>query len=425
MSSFAVDVGVAFRRGSMRGELSQLFSMGISRDRLMSTIGNAIDDAIISHRASFLERRLRLSGPDAPGNIPAIQIERSPSDPKERWVDGTPEYSFGIFGLHKLFPEARFIHIVRDCDQVAHSMYHFDRIANFKIVSSLAEGYDRWQRYVRAVLDAEGAYGSSVMLRVFYRDLVKRSEDCLRRILDFCGEAFAPECLEPLTIKINSSRVESYTVPGDLVDDLTIIGAQELWKKLGNDDNLPAISNPAAADWLERQFEERIEYVFDSEGRNTSLHDALKNVDRELQQRTDWALELSREITQRDNVVLGLQAELLEQTNWAKRLDAATARKDALILELQGTCRERTNWAFGLQAELDQKAVIVADLQSKCAAQTRDLAMLRQQVKEKHAALKTLQKKLQSRKNWIVAPFKWFARKLASALRGRRRRPAI
>ena len=53
MSSFAIDLGVAFSRGSTRGERAQLFSMGMARTQLMEEVGAAIDRLIVSQRAIF------------------------------------------------------------------------------------------------------------------------------------------------------------------------------------------------------------------------------------------------------------------------------------------------------------------------------------------------------------------------------------
>lgn len=83
MSSFAVDVGVAFRQGSMRSDRSHLSSLGISRDRLMATIGSSVNNSIISHRSAFLRRCERDSRPDAPGNVTAIQNRTQRSHPKK------------------------------------------------------------------------------------------------------------------------------------------------------------------------------------------------------------------------------------------------------------------------------------------------------------------------------------------------------
>jgi hypothetical protein len=113
MASFAVDVAVAFDRGSQRGERSQMASMGMSQETLLQNLGASISDYIVGHRSTFEARRRENARPESLGNDPAFKIAREENDPKRRWVNGTPEYSLGICGLRKLFPEAKFIHLVR------------------------------------------------------------------------------------------------------------------------------------------------------------------------------------------------------------------------------------------------------------------------------------------------------------------------
>jgi len=57
MTRFAIDAAVAYQRGSRRGEYSQLYAMGLTRDRLMQDIGISINQSIIDHRAAYLKHR--------------------------------------------------------------------------------------------------------------------------------------------------------------------------------------------------------------------------------------------------------------------------------------------------------------------------------------------------------------------------------
>jgi hypothetical protein len=62
--------------------------------------------------------------------------------PKRRWVDGTPEYSFYISALRKLFSGALFIHMVPDVQAVVHSMLNFHRVGGVQLVSNQQVPYD-------------------------------------------------------------------------------------------------------------------------------------------------------------------------------------------------------------------------------------------------------------------------------------------
>src|SRR5262249_14262680 len=144
MAPLAVDLAVAFRRGSARGERSQLSSMGIERDQFIQNFGACINAFIVNQRRAFEERLMRLGDPKRAAENVAFKLSRDESDPKLRWVDGTPEYSLGIPALRKLFPAARFVHLVRHCDPVVLSMLNFERVAGTKLINSEQEGYEYW-----------------------------------------------------------------------------------------------------------------------------------------------------------------------------------------------------------------------------------------------------------------------------------------
>jgi hypothetical protein len=382
MSRFALDVMVAHRRGSCRGEYAQLHAMDLTRDRLLQDIGLSINQSIIDHRAAYLKHRedknAILDQPETFG------IERDPSDPKTRWVDGTPEYSLGICGLRKLFPSALFIHIVRDCDKVVASMLHFHRIGEKKLAETEVEGFQQWEKYVRGVLAAEEAYGAQTILRLLYHDLVEAPEMSLRRVLDFLGEPFSAQCLDPLTSRINSSSVHSnYSIPAALNDHPEVQRARALWVSLRHRPSIAA-GDPSAAQRMEEQFEQNVDYFHTLDEQYARAQGIIKQLQGELSERTAWALELNTEIRNKSQFILQLQDDLSERTAWALKLDAEIerkgqlifqlqdeirkqsawgmsldkdiAKKDALIAELQNTCRERTKWALALQEELDRKA---------------------------------------------------------------------
>ncbi len=127
--------------------------------------------------------------------------------PKERWVDGTPEYSFHICGLRKLFPEARFVHVFRDVGAVVRSMVNFHRVAGVQLVEKNEEhAYRYWIRTVTACLLAERAYGPHIVHRIRYVDLMDNPESTMRALLNFVNEPYAERCLEPLAERINPGQ---------------------------------------------------------------------------------------------------------------------------------------------------------------------------------------------------------------------------
>jgi hypothetical protein len=168
------------------------------------------------------------------GQDKAFARARSPEDPKERWVDGTPENSFFVEGLAELFPEARFIHLVRDFKAVVRSLCGFHRIGGRRHDPS--EACRRWIRHAKACAEAEKKLGSQRVLRVLNRELAADPEGLVRACLDFVGEEFTPDCLLPLNQRINSSGSgEEYIHAWKDADPRLLLEAEELERALLGD----------------------------------------------------------------------------------------------------------------------------------------------------------------------------------------------
>ena len=109
---------------------------------------------------------------------------------KARWGDKTPIYIEIVPQLTRMFPNSRFIHLVRDGRDVAKS-------------HQAAGWYGRWlhdntREWTRA-LEFNGRWASSEfrqrILQVRYEELVLETEATLRKICYFIGEEFEPSML--------------------------------------------------------------------------------------------------------------------------------------------------------------------------------------------------------------------------------------
>lgn len=139
-----------------------------------------------------------------------VKLHRGWWQPKRRWVDGTPENAHFVLPLLRLFPKARFIHIIRNPRRVATSLMHFSTVGSYDYAEEAA--YRAWTRLVRASALAEQALGPGRVMQLAHDDLLANPQDALRRCLTFAGEAYHKDCLLPLREKINSSR---YTAAGE------------------------------------------------------------------------------------------------------------------------------------------------------------------------------------------------------------------
>ncbi len=118
---------------------------------------------------------------------------------KQRWVEKTPKHVVCLGYLLGAFPNARFIHMIRDGRDVACSLRNHPKAAfrNGKVVPlntnhPISRCIDRWVHDTTAGL----AYrGHPQLLEVRYEELVFNTEQTLRTVCSFIGEAFDEACL--------------------------------------------------------------------------------------------------------------------------------------------------------------------------------------------------------------------------------------
>lgn len=110
---------------------------------------------------------------------------------KSVWGDKTPRYVLDITLLAELFPQARFLHVVRDGRNVALS--YADVPFGPKTVARAAE---RWQTRVRAGLQTGRPLGPARYTELFYEQLVAEPERRLQGICSFLGVPFETGMLD-------------------------------------------------------------------------------------------------------------------------------------------------------------------------------------------------------------------------------------
>ena len=104
---------------------------------------------------------------------------------KQYGAEKTPDYVTHVELLAELFPEARFVHLVRDGRDVAAAY----RDANFG-PSQVTETAFHWRRQVTAGRRAGAKLGPSRYLEVRYEDLLDDPQSALSATCDFLGLEF-------------------------------------------------------------------------------------------------------------------------------------------------------------------------------------------------------------------------------------------
>lgn len=208
ISRMSVDLAIQHKMGSARGSRTFLSSARISRRDYYRHFGCALDKLILDSRQALVAQAKDESTRSG-STSQNVKLEVSAEAPKNRWIDGTPENSHFVLPLRLMYPNAKFIFILRDPREVARSLAHFESIGGGTY--SEQESYDLWVHLVRSCALAERAFGSSVVLQVRYEDLREDPADVVRRCLEFVGEPFCEACLNPFRERINASAIPANT----------------------------------------------------------------------------------------------------------------------------------------------------------------------------------------------------------------------
>jgi len=106
---------------------------------------------------------------------------------KQRWGDKTPYYVLHMKTILKMFPNAQFIHLIRDGRDCALSM--FERKHDFFVYNTFfAAKY--WEIYVEIGQQTGKELGNKTYHEIRYEDLLETPEKTIRGICKFLNEPF-------------------------------------------------------------------------------------------------------------------------------------------------------------------------------------------------------------------------------------------
>lgn len=258
IASTAVGAFLSHRKGSERGRLSHLSNVDFPVASFMERMGEAIDDIV---HDVFEQRRLRAYGEGVrqPGwELPEkrrhqpVQLQRRGTDPKRRWIDGTPLNTYFLWGIATMFPRAKFIHNLRRPEDVATSLEGFDRVGAEPQL--LDVGLRTWIEHTENAWLAERALGAGRVFRLDFPRLAQEPESLFRDVCAFLGEDYTGDCLLPLKERLNSSEVDEHRERNRklLRGSKTFQSANALYEAVR--DRAPGESDPAAMDVLRERF---------------------------------------------------------------------------------------------------------------------------------------------------------------------------
>jgi hypothetical protein len=126
--------------------------------------------------------------PDAIRGIYALYASRRK---KPRYADKTPTYASDLRLLASLFPEARFVHTIRDGRNVALSLVERSFGPN-----RVEDAILYWRHQVRAARGAGAILGPARYFEYRHEDLLRNPEEVVARICAFLDLEFVPSMLQ-------------------------------------------------------------------------------------------------------------------------------------------------------------------------------------------------------------------------------------
>ncbi len=132
---------------------------------------------------------------------------KTPSATQHFFLDKTPQYGLHIQAISRLFPSAKFVHLIRDGRLAAASMVkhkgisrlikggHPDALMDFSYQAQISkiEPYQAnmeeailyWEKVVKATQSQAAKLPDTQYLELYYEDLIAQPQDTLRRVCDF------------------------------------------------------------------------------------------------------------------------------------------------------------------------------------------------------------------------------------------------
>lgn len=128
----------------------------------------------------------QLSDRSVAGIIRTIALSRSGGKKVRFWGDNSPPFVNAVFVLEEIFPDARYINVVRDGRDVVGSMVRGPLSFGVNMYSLAAE----WNERVLGGLAAERALASERIKTVHYEQLVREPQQTLGEVCEFLDIAY-------------------------------------------------------------------------------------------------------------------------------------------------------------------------------------------------------------------------------------------
>jgi len=127
-----------------------------------------------------------------PQLIDSFLTENAIGERKSRWLDKTPYYILHMETLVTMFPDAQFIHIIRDGRDCAVSM--MARKNDLRIYNVYQAAYI-WNRYVSSGQNSGKEFGPKKYFELSYEKLVTDPKPVIKKLCQFLQEEYSEDII--------------------------------------------------------------------------------------------------------------------------------------------------------------------------------------------------------------------------------------
>lgn len=181
-------------RAERYGDLRELSS----RRRLADDIGRAKPFWQVNGRQALIVPDARLAEPGYAGTVNGVFGELASREGKTRWGEKSPMNLPHLSALATQFPDAKFVHIIRDGREAAQS---FHRRYGYHPLHTIY----RWKKLVAIGREQGRRLGNERYAEVFYETLTRQPEQEMRRVCEFLGLAYSERTMESSMRMIDAS----------------------------------------------------------------------------------------------------------------------------------------------------------------------------------------------------------------------------
>ncbi|MCH2181124.1 MAG: sulfotransferase [Mariniblastus sp.] len=167
-----------------------------------------------------------------PSLIEAVFQAYAKNSSKERWGDKTPGYLTHADTLHQLFPNGKFIHLVRDGRDASLSLIKTDFGPN-----NFLSAIQHWQKNVTIARKMLAMLDTNQQMEIRYEDLVQTPEPILESVCHFLDLEYTPGMLENFSNNVASGVGDRvHTHHNNLLQPINSGSCQKWKQELGRAD---------------------------------------------------------------------------------------------------------------------------------------------------------------------------------------------